>query len=64
MRPVKPAGVDHFDGDHLNWCGSFRVIATPGHTLGSKNRKFYKVNQWINIFVKLSTLREDYHGVI
>ena len=36
LRRVEPVQVDRFlrDGDHLDWCGGCRVIATPGHTPG------------------------------
>lgn len=36
LRQVEPVGVDYLlhDGDHLDWCGGCRVIATPGHTPG------------------------------
>ena len=36
LRQVEPVAVDYFleDGDHLDWCGGCRVIATPGHTPG------------------------------
>lgn len=36
LRRVEPVQVDSFldDGEHLNWCGGCRVIATPGHTPG------------------------------
>lgn len=36
LRRVEPVSVDCFleDGQHLDWCGGCRVIATPGHTPG------------------------------
>lgn len=36
LRQVEPVGVDYVlhDGDHLDWCGGCRIIATPGHTPG------------------------------
>ncbi len=36
LRQVEPVHVDYLlhDGEHLDWCGGCRVIATPGHTPG------------------------------
>lgn len=36
LRRVEPVQVDCLlhDGEHLDWCGGCRVIATPGHTPG------------------------------
>jgi len=36
LRRVEPVHVDKFlhDGDHMDWCGGCRIIATPGHTPG------------------------------
>jgi len=36
LRQVEPVGVDNLlhDGDHMDWCGGCRIIATPGHTPG------------------------------
>lgn len=36
LRLVEPVQVDTIllPGEHLNWCGGCRIIATPGHTPG------------------------------
>jgi len=36
LRRVEPVGVDESfqNGDHKDWCGGCRIIATPGHTPG------------------------------
>jgi glyoxylase-like metal-dependent hydrolase (beta-lactamase superfamily II) len=36
LKSVEPAKVDRLvqDGDAFNWCGSCKIIGTPGHTPG------------------------------
>ena len=36
LRRVEPVRVDKLlhDGEHFDWCGGCRIIATPGHTPG------------------------------
>ena len=36
LRRVEPVRVDRLlrDGEHLDWCGGCRIVATPGHTPG------------------------------